>query len=361
MADEAINAANSMAEALSGDAGSDGAADTSADAGGQASQSEQGTTHENPSPEVVAAKAFDEGMSKLLNPEGDSSDTGTTDDSGSASGEADAGTTGEAPAAKPAFDEKQTNLLKRAGLNPEVVQKLPESDRAAMLGQLDKMFKGIGHTLAEKGRAARAAATAVANQAGNGAQPPGTQNQQQQQQNQPLLKLDSSLFGEEATQALNAAVAPIFQQLQAVTQALNESRQSQAVQERDALRRNVDDLFSTMAENHAAYGKGSVKSLKTEQVEARKATLKLADDIWYGARSEGQEMSVVDAIQMAHNALTADQQVKNAKQNIAKQIGQRRNSFSARPSQRQTIDQKMSADERATKAWNEGAKAIGLS
>lgn len=323
-------------------------------------------TQETPSHEETVAAAFDEGMAKL---ESDASgEIVTTEGTESASGDEAAGTTeGEGAAipgvAKPTFDDKQTNLLKRAGLDPEVMKTLPEGERTKMIGQLDKMFKGIGQTLAEKGRAAREAAAAGQQQqqqqvAGNGA--PAPAQAQQQQTAASVLKLDPNLLGEEATKALEAYVSPLITRLNAVTEQLNQSNAIASEQQRETMRRNVDDLFSRLSENHAAYGKGDFSGLKAEQIEARKTTLKLADDIWLGAKLDNKQMKVEDAIRLAHDALTAQDQVKQTKTKIAQQITARRSQFGQRPIGRKTVEQLATADQRAAQAFNEGAKAIGL-
>ena len=326
------------------------------------------STTSNPTPsEPSGQQQIENQWSELLNRdeagEAPTAQTGGAAPVEEAQAEQDAGAeqSGEENAPSAPLDAKQQQLLKRAGLSEGDVKDLPPQAKSALFGKLDKMFSDLGKQFAERGRAVKAEQQ---RQAAAQRQPAPTSQPAPQTPAVGGVVFKPEVWGEEAAKELNGHVAPVVQQMQAMSQQMQEMRASIKQHEMDALRRNVDGLFEDLAETYPAYGTGSVSKLTQGQMDERTKVLQLADDIYHGVKGDGRDISVEDAIRMAHNSLTAEAQAETKVKEKVRQITDsakgRNRQITMRPGNRKTVDANMSPEEKAARMWDQQAAELGL-
>jgi len=99
---------------------------------------------------------------------------------------------------------------------------------------------------------------------------------------------------------------------------------------RTEARQTVVQLSSKFGD---VYGQDT-KPLTTQQTEARSTLGYLADQLRAGAKMQGRELSIPDAINRAHLIVTAERRDQAVRNQIKTQVQKRANGLSAKPTQR---------------------------
>jgi hypothetical protein len=102
------------------------------------------------------------------------------------------------------------------------------------------------------------------------------------------------------------------------------------------LGQRVHSFFGSadMTDFHEHYG-NNPDALSDDQIKNRHAVLDMANAMITGAAAQGRSLPVGQALQFAHDALTADQVETKARQKIQAEIAKRNASTTLRPAGRQ--------------------------
>lgn len=96
------------------------------------------------------------------------------------------------------------------------------------------------------------------------------------------------------------------------------------------------------------------------QQQARSTVATLADQIRAGARAQGKDVTIKDAIARAHAIVTHDMQQQTARQQIVQQVQKRAKSATLPPSQRKTRPTGTKSDAAAQDAYRKKAMELGM-
>ena len=150
----------------------------------------------------------------------------------------------------------------------------------------------------------------------------------------PTAKVDLKKLEE-----MYGADEPLIQQIRAQEAELAEFRQfrtafaqQQEQQRLAAIVRDVDTFFGAkeMAPHHGVYGTASA-SLTPEQEAKRVEVLKLADAIIGGARQQGVELPLQEALQHAFDSVSAPQVKEAARQEVVAAVQKRAKGLTLKP------------------------------
>jgi hypothetical protein len=98
------------------------------------------------------------------------------------------------------------------------------------------------------------------------------------------------------------------------------------------------------------------------QQQTRQNLANLADQIRAGAKLQGKEMSVKDALTRAHSIVTADRRDQAVRNQVKEQVQKRSKQITARPTARQTVSQSSGkrTEQTASDAYERRAAELGL-
>lgn len=130
---------------------------------------------------------------------------------------------------------------------------------------------------------------------------------------------------------VNAMIEQLHTMLPVVQQTQSRAQQAQL----ESMGRQIDSFFSgkDMEPYKDEYGTESAK-LNEKQLDARKKVLEFADALVGGATQQGRQLSVDQALQMAHDATSGGTKVQAARQQITKQLQARAKGLTLRPGAR---------------------------
>lgn len=125
---------------------------------------------------------------------------------------------------------------------------------------------------------------------------------------------------------VNAAIKQINQVLPGLTDAVQVVRATQAEQ----LEKQVDGFFNGLKNYDKFYGKDTA-TCSDEQFEKRNAVLGLADAMVVGAAQQGRRISTADAMQLAHESVSASQRERTIREGIRTSVKKRSKSITLKP------------------------------
>jgi hypothetical protein len=143
-------------------------------------------------------------------------------------------------------------------------------------------------------------------------------------------------YGDEAL--IDAIVGPVNTAIEQINQMFPQvqayQKQSQAAQ-LETLNRQVDGFFGgkEMETYKELYGTANA-TLTEPQMAERTKVLELADALIVGARQQKRNLTLDDALQMAHDSVTSGAKEQVAREKIAKQLQTRQQGITLRPSGR---------------------------
>jgi hypothetical protein len=129
---------------------------------------------------------------------------------------------------------------------------------------------------------------------------------------------------------------PLNMAIQVVQPLVRQAQEQQAVAARtqsETLGKTVQDFFTgeDMDSFKETYG-GDLASLKPEQYQSRVKVLELADALVAGARMQGRNLTVEEALQTAHDSVSHDQVTKTVRDSIKKAVVERSKGLTLKPS-----------------------------
>jgi hypothetical protein len=178
------------------------------------------------------------------------------------------------------------------------------------------------------------------------------------QQRQPESELDEAagllaeIYGEERLEALRdkyssdgadfigEVLAPLAQRVtEAVTGPVQEVRQFLEAQEVERASQTIGDFFGNMdAEYEGIYGSdarnGHSESISDDQREVRMEMSRLADQYRAGAKLQGHEVSVREALEAAHNVIASKHLEQIERRRLTSRVKSRSRQLTHRPTQR---------------------------
>lgn len=178
-----------------------------------------------------------------------------------------------------------------------------------------------------------------------------TQPQQRQQQiaetPSGLKPIDAAKlkekYGEDETMIdeivgpVNAAIEHINKILPAVQQTQQRSQQAES----EMLGQRVNEFFAgkELEPYKEVYGNPATATLSGEHVAARNKVLELADALLVGAKLQRRDLSLGEAMQMAHDAVSGDFKEQAVRTTIKKELKQRNQSITLKPTARNATGQ----------------------
>lgn len=140
-------------------------------------------------------------------------------------------------------------------------------------------------------------------------------------------------FGnEEVTRAIvdhvNSALKPVFELLPDLRVGVEDIRRSRE----QALGKQIDEFFTgkDMETYAEVYGKDA-KTITEAQIQKRNGVLEMADALVAGAAQQGRQLSVSEALALAHDSMSASYSKQAVRQEIKKAVKARAGGISIRP------------------------------
>lgn len=300
------------------------------------------------------------------------------DEPGEAAGEADQG--GQDPAPTPADPDgippHLIDAARRRGWTDDRIQRLVQADpelAQETFEQLHQDANELSRRYAEIGRAMQGnpqqqtgqpAPQPYGQPPAQGQTPaPGSQFQQPQwpqgqvpgqqqvppqqpQQGQPQggALLPEFEFPKEVLEGLDdefksGVLDRVQNHMNQVNQVINNvvARHEQFIQERqnEMLYQQVDQFFDSRKGYEKIYGSGKQRTdLTQEELNQRMRVLQEADAIHAGARIQGRNLTVHEALEMAHNLVSSQHQRETARRDIQGQLQKRERQATVRPTHR---------------------------
>lgn len=127
----------------------------------------------------------------------------------------------------------------------------------------------------------------------------------------------------------------LFDSMNQVMPWLKESQARQRQAEMDTLGKQVDTFFTDkeLEPYASAYGKASAE-LKPEQFANRQKVLETADLLIRGSKVTGKQMSLTDALTLAHDSVSGPIKTQAVRQKIVEQVKTRQAAISLKPGTR---------------------------
>lgn len=127
---------------------------------------------------------------------------------------------------------------------------------------------------------------------------------------------------------INAAIASVQPLIQGATQAQEQARRSQ----QESLGKVVQDFFTdkSMAPFAETYGKG-MATLTPAQIEVRSRVLETADALIAGASFQGRQLSVQEALTLAHDSVSSGTKENIIRDQIRTSVQKRAKGITLRP------------------------------
>lgn len=198
--------------------------------------------------------------------------------------------------------------------------------------------------------------------------PQGQAQQNGQQQGGLLPKFQ---FQEEQTQGLDegftqSILQPIQEHMDRIGQVLNNvvAGHDRFIQERqeEILYQQIDSYFDKLSGDFGdLYGKGARSELPKETLENRRRVVREADAIRYGAMAQGRNLSVSEALEMAHNLVSSPHRDQAARRKITDGLNKRQSQVTLQPTNKTGRNEHDSGDplERAEKNLSKRLKKLG--
>jgi hypothetical protein len=135
---------------------------------------------------------------------------------------------------------------------------------------------------------------------------------------------------------IEALAGPVNAQMEALKPILEQARvqqQTAARQQGEMLGKIVQDFFTgkPMEQFKETYG-GDLGSLSQDQFGARNKVLEMADALVAGARMQGRNLMVDEALQLAHDSVSKDKIETMVRDGIKKSVVQREKGITLKPS-----------------------------
>ena len=152
---------------------------------------------------------------------------------------------------------------------------------------------------------------------------------------------------DELVDRLAQPVNQTIEQINAMLPVIQQAQQAYQMQQQQALEREVESFFSAESMNsyRDLYGP-SFRDASEEQANRRRKVLETADAIVVGAKAQGRDLSVQEAMAYAHEIESADFRQQAARESVQKKVQKRSKSITQRPAKQQTST---SADSEAGK------------
>jgi len=257
-------------------------------------------------------------------------------------GEAEAKVGGQEEA--PALSERHQRLARQLGWTPEQVAEKAEKvgadvmgelieDAAAQLSRSLNRFSRTDRERDESGRFTPAAAESEATADDDG----------------KPIQFTAEDFGSEAYVAKENRLSA---RVDHALRLFSEFRESQRDQERDA-------FFKSVAADFPHYGEKTIDESDELETEARNRVVLLADDLRDVYARRGRKLSERDALDMALNQVEKDANMTRARNDVRRQVEDRRRSAVPRPPQRRKVGTPASSDEKAKAAADKYLESIG--
>ena len=140
---------------------------------------------------------------------------------------------------------------------------------------------------------------------------------------------------EESVRELVAPINAVVESLKPLVQQAQAAAQIAAQQERDSLGKQVDSFFvgDEVKEYSEIYG-GDRTSLSQDQINARLRVCQIADSLVAGAKVQGHEITIDEALALAHESVSGIHKEKVIRERIKKDLKQREKSISLKPTHR---------------------------
>ncbi len=251
------------------------------------------------------------------------------------------------------------HAAKRAGWKDADIDKLIKTDPAMAEEMCTRLLKSFNDLSAEYGR--------LGANFQQGQLPPqngGSANKQQPSQQPPQQQTDdllTQLYGEKFQELSKKYgddfMEDILKPLLGPVQEMYMATQKQAIK---AVANEVGSFFKGLPEEFGElYGKAD--QVSDEQFEARKRLAQMADQIQYGARRQGIELSVSECLERANLMFAAEHLGSIERKRITKQVQKRSKQITQRPSQRRqpSADGGKKGDEAAMSAYESKAAELG--
>jgi hypothetical protein len=132
------------------------------------------------------------------------------------------------------------------------------------------------------------------------------------------------------------------------------------VREQELIREQSVSAFNGVRKDFGDFYGPENGNLSPGQQQARADLATLADQIRAGAKAQGRDVSIKDAISRAHAVITADIRQAAARREVASQVQKRSKQITAKPTQRRNPRTAGSrSDEAAMAAYEQAAAQIG--
>jgi hypothetical protein len=195
---------------------------------------------------------------------------------------------------------------------------------------------------------------------------PGSMTAQQQATTSPLdtLLSDKALaqFAEaNGEEIVEKFLKPFAQERQALKAELSEMKAYVEVQQRRAVATEATTVLEKLSGQFAdLYGKDTLQ-LSDPQKQARTNLAGIADQLRAGAKSQGRELSVSEALNRAHLIVSAGHRQQAVRKQVTEQVQRRSKQISAKPTQRRNPTTAGGrSDAAAIEAYNRKAAELGL-
>lgn len=154
---------------------------------------------------------------------------------------------------------------------------------------------------------------------------------------------------------------PFAEERQAMQKSMNTLQAYVEVQERRAVASEATTVVSKLSEKFGdLYGKDSLQLSEAQQT-ARRNLGGIADQIRAGAKQQGRELTVTEALNRAHLIVSADHSRQAVRKDITEQVQKRNKQITAKPSQRRNpVSVNAKSDDQATDAYLRKAAELGI-
>jgi hypothetical protein len=155
---------------------------------------------------------------------------------------------------------------------------------------------------------------------------------------------------------------PFAQERQALMGEVKELKAYVEVQKRQFIAQEAQGTMTKLSDKFGeVYGVGDKTTWTQTQQTARATLANIADQIRAGAKLQGVEMSVTDAINRAHLIVTADSRTADGRKQVKEQIQKRSKSITAKPTTRRaTASASPRSDSAALEAATRKMAELGM-
>lgn len=314
-------------------------------------------------------QALEGGDDDLDDDDGDEPTSGQQDDSQQAAnprGDGKDSTPGE-----PVIEDRLLQAARRRGWSEDRIQRLVKADPELAIDTFEQLFEDansltrefstLGKALHQQGQLPPQSDVQDPNSGqlyGAGQQPPPQQPAPQAQpqgqgQGQGSL-LPGFQFKPEVLEGLdepfvNQVLQPVQQYLDQIGQVMNRvvAGHDSFINERqkEMLYQQIDGFFNDRGESYQdLYGQGGRSEISPEALEARKRVVREADAIKAGAQMQGRNLTVAEALEMAHNLVSSSHQNQTARRQITRDIQKRQAQVTIPPTNRSNQSDDTSGD-----------------